>query len=375
MGNQLSLMRTMSMPEAKLPSIPLAGLPGADKDEEAKQLEAAATQFEGLFMHMMLKSMRAVNRVFSEGNYLSSFETGMYEDMLDEKLSTSMSSTHALGIADMMIRQLSDQPRPSSYSLPMGTPVPSSREPSSREPSSSAPSSSAPALSAPSLTAPLSAVSFSTSRFSTASFPGTGSSAAAFSITPADKSLELGAERVVRRPPVTKVEPAQRQAVFDTPQAFVEGLKTEAQATAAQLGLAPQGLLAQAALESGWGKHVIHDGAGANSHNLFGIKAGKAWEGATVAIASVEVSDGVVGRQVSNFKRYESYRQAFDDYARLLQGNERYQRVLQAGDNTADFAKRLGESGYATDPEYSKKIDRVMTHPALVASLFTVKEG
>jgi flagellar protein FlgJ len=325
----------MSMPEAKLPSIPLAGLTGADKDEEAKQLEAAATQFEGLFMHMMLKSMRAVNRVFSEGNYLSSFETGMYEDMLDEKLSTSMSSTHALGIADMMIRQLSDQPRPSNYSLPMGTPVPSS--------------------SAPSLTAPLSAVPFS--------------------IAPADKSLELGAERVVRRPAVTKVEAAQRQAVFDSPQAFVEGLKTQAQATAAQLGLAPQGLLAQAALESGWGKHVIHDGAGTNSHNLFGIKAGKDWEGATVAIASVEVSDGVVGRQVSNFKRYDSYRQAFDDYARLLQGNERYQPVLQAGDNTTDFAKRLGESGYATDPEYGKKIDRVMTHPALVASLVTAKEG
>jgi flagellar protein FlgJ len=290
------------MPAAKLPSIPLAGLPGADKEEEAKQLEAVATQFEGLFMHMMLKSMRAVNRVFSEGNYLSSFETGMYEDMLDEKLSTSMSSTHALGIADMMIRQLGDQPRPSNYSLPMGTPVPSSKVPSSPE-------------------------------------------------------------------------PAQRQAVFDSPQAFVEGLKAEAQATAAQLGLAPQGLLAQAALESGWGKHVIHDGAGSNSHNLFGIKAGKDWEGATVAIASVEVSGGVVGRQVSNFKRYDSYRQAFDDYARLLQSNERYQSVLQAGDNTADFAKSLGESGYATDPEYGKKIDRVMTHPALLASLVTAKEG
>ena len=368
------------MPEPKLPSIPLAGLPGADKEEEAKQLEAAATQFEGLFMHMMLKSMRAVNRVFSEGNYLSSFETGMYEDMLDEKLSTSMSSTHALGIADMMIRQLGDQPRPSNYSLPMGTPVSSSPESSSPEPSFSALSSSAP-----SLTAPLSAVPFSTASFSTGSFvkapfsnapfSNAGSSTVPFSIAPADKLLEPRVERVVRRPAVTKVEPAQRQAVFESPQAFVDGLKTEAQATAAQLGLAPQGLLAQAALESGWGKHVIHDGAGTNSHNLFGIKAGKDWEGATVAIASVEVSDGVVGRQVSNFKRYESYSQAFDDYARLLQGNERYQRVLQAGDNTADFAKRLGESGYATDPEYGKKIDRVMTHPALVASLVTAKEG
>jgi flagellar protein FlgJ len=365
MGNQLSLMRTMSMPEPKLPSIPLAGLPGADKEEEAKQLEAAATQFEGLFMHMMLKSMRAVNRVFSEGNYLSSFETGMYEDMLDEKLSTSMSSTHALGIADMMIRQLGDQPRPSNYSLPMGTPVPSSLESSSLEPSSLESSSSAP-----SLTAALSAVPFST-----VSFPNAGSSTVPFSIAPADRSLELGVERVVRRLPVTKIEPAQRQAVFDSPQAFVEGLKAEAQATAAQLGLTPQGLLAQAALESGWGKYVIHDGAGTNSHNLFGIKAGKDWEGATVAIASVEVSNGVVGRQVSNFKRYDSYSQAFDDYARLLQGNERYQRVLQAGDNTAEFAKRLGESGYATDPEYGKKIDRVMTNPALVASLVTAKEG
>jgi flagellar protein FlgJ len=325
MGNQLDLMRTMSMPAAKLPSIPLAGQAGNDKEEAAKQLEAAATQFEGLFMHMMLKSMRAVNRVFSEGNYLSSFETGMYEDMLDEKLSTSMSGTHALGIADMMIRQLGDQPRPTSYELPMGK----------------------AAL----------------------------SSTAASSAAAEDKPAKTTVNGIVRRPSVTKTEPAQRQAVFDSPLAFVEGLKTEAQATAAELGLAPQGLLAQAALESGWGQHVIHDGKGANSHNLFGVKAGKDWHGETVAIASVEVNNGVVGRQVSNFKRYDSYSEAFADYAQLLQSDARYQPVLQAGNDTSDFARSLGESGYATDPDYAKKLDRVMTHPALAASLTTVKEA
>ena len=316
------------MPAAKLPSMPLVGLTGTDKEAEAKQLEAVATQFEGLFMHMMLKSMRAVNRVFSEGNYLSSFETGMYEDMLDEKLSTSMSSTHALGIADMMIRQLGDQPRPTNYALPMGAPALLSPAPSSTT-----------------------------------------------SADQAAKATQATVERLVRRPPGVKIEPAQRQAVFDSPQAFVEGLRTDAQVTAAQLGLAPRGLLAQAALESGWGQHVIHDGAGANSHNLFGIKAGKDWHGATVAIASVEVSNGVVGRQVSHFKRYDSYGQAFADYAKLLQGDARYRSVLQAGKDTADFSRNMGQSGYATDPDYAKKLDRVMTHPALVASIAAAKEA
>jgi flagellar protein FlgJ len=229
-----------------------------------------------------------------------------------------MSSTHALGIADMMIRQLSEQPHPTSYELPMGA-------------------------------------------------------SKAAEITPVAVSLPASqtAPETMRAIP----EPARRQAVFDSPEAFVAGLSTEAQTTAAELGLAPQGLLAQAALESGWGKHVIHDGAGANSHNLFGIKAGKDWAGATVAIASVEVRDGVVGRQVSNFKRYDSYGEAFADYARLLQGDARYKPVLEAGRNTADFSQRLGDSGYATDPDYASKIDRVMTHPALLMQPTVVKEA
>jgi flagellar protein FlgJ len=296
--NQLDLMRSMSVPAAMPLAAKRLAMPGvaptadAMDAQQAKDLQAVANQFEGLFMNMMLKSMRAVNRVFSEGNFLNSFESGMYEDMLDEKLSGEMASSHSLGIANLMMQQLGATPRPAHYDLPMGTP---------------------------------------------------------------------------QQAAVVTAVPAYRTAAFASPEDFVADLQAQAEAAAASLGLPAKGLLAQAALETGWGQQVMHDGAGNNSHNLFGIKAKSDWAGESLAISSVEVRAGVVSKQVSQFKQYPSYTEAFADYGQMLLADERYSNVRNSGTSASGFAVAMGQSGYATDPDYGAKILRVLDHPALAS--------
>jgi flagellar protein FlgJ len=138
----------------------------------------------------------------------------------------------------------------------------------------------------------------------------------------------------------------------------------EAATTAAEaLGLSPHLMLAHAALESGWGRKPIVDAKGRNSHNLFGIKAGGDWTGATADIVTTEYVDGVAQKRVERFRAYDSYADAFSDYAGLL--SKRYGSATQAGSDAKAFGERLQQGGYATDPNYAQKLMRVADSPAL----------
>jgi hypothetical protein len=138
---------------------------------------------------------------------------------------------------------------------------------------------------------------------------------------------------------------------------FLEELAGVAQATAASLGLSPHLLLAQAALETGWGRRVIKDAAGHESHNLFGIKAGKHWPGKTVEVKTTEYVHGVPQQKVESFRAYGSYAESFSDYARLIKS--RYCEVIANGTIARGFGEALQAKGYATDPNYAQKIARV----------------
>ena len=146
---------------------------------------------------------------------------------------------------------------------------------------------------------------------------------------------------------------------FDTPQQFVETLLPLAESVAAELGVDPKVLLAQSALETGWGRHLIQRSEGGSSHNLFNIKADSRWSGDKAFVGTVEFRDGVAQQERSAFRVYESYEQSFRDYAEFLKGSSRYQQALEQAGDPYRYLRGLQQAGYATDPEYADKISRI----------------
>jgi flagellar protein FlgJ len=149
---------------------------------------------------------------------------------------------------------------------------------------------------------------------------------------------------------------------------FVNKLWPHAVDAASELGVSPHVLLAQAALETGWGKHELKGSEG-NSYNLFNIKVGKNWTGAKVGADTTEYVNGKPVQQSANFKAYGSYGEAFSDYARQIKTNPRYAQALSQGGDAEAFARGLQSGGYATDPAYADKILRVINSPAFRESL------
>ena len=151
-------------------------------------------------------------------------------------------------------------------------------------------------------------------------------------------------------------------------QNFLSRMKEHAIAASNATGIPAKFLLGHAALESGWGKGEIRTADGSTSHNLFGIKAGRNWKGATVDVTTTEYVDGAPRKMVQTFRAYASYAQAFQDYASLLQNSPRYAAVLKQSDG-AGFAQGLQRAGYATDPQYAEKLTRILNGASLRQTL------
>ncbi|WP_019939084.1 flagellar assembly peptidoglycan hydrolase FlgJ [Bordetella sp. FB-8] len=140
---------------------------------------------------------------------------------------------------------------------------------------------------------------------------------------------------------------------------FVARMSSAANAASQLSGVPASLILGQAALESGWGKRDILNTDGTSSHNLFGIKAGPNWKGKVVQATTTEYVDGVPRKMVQTFRSYDSYQEAFDDYAQFISNNPRYRHVTQAASDD-DAAHRIQRAGYATDPNYASKLIRIM---------------
>ncbi len=277
---------------------------GDDADKQ-QALEAVAKQFESVFLNMMMKSMREANQAF-EDESMSSNEMDFYQQMFDQQLALSMSKD-GVGIADALVRQLQRQ-LPASYS----------------------------AQSAGSASNPFDMYSdiqrlMESSRTSVAS--------------------PAGAEAA--KPPAEKT---MKELSFSSPENFIEQLYPMAEKAAAKLGVDPRALLSQAALETGWGQHMIKGAEGHNSHNLFGIKANNGWQGKVATVQTLEYREGIPQQQVANFRSYGSYQQSFDDYVEFIRSNDRYQKALDSAHSTEDYVRELQAAGYATDPNYANKI-------------------
>lgn len=144
----------------------------------------------------------------------------------------------------------------------------------------------------------------------------------------------------------------------DIQQQFLASIKPWAEETGAKLGVSADLVAAHAALESGWGQQPLR-GAGGDSNNLFGVKAGGGWRGAVAAASTTEYEHGAMLRKTEKFRSYPDAASAFRDYADLLTSNPRYQAALNTGADARAFASGLAQGGYATDPNYADKLSKI----------------
>jgi len=158
-------------------------------------------------------------------------------------------------------------------------------------------------------------------------------------------------------------------AMASSPEDFVKQVLPTIQRAAESLGVSPRGLLAQAALETGWGQRMPRNADGTPSLNLFGIKAGDSWSGARATATTVEFKGGVAVSQRSAFRAYGSIQDSVQDFTNLLQGSPRYRDAVAAGGNAQAYVAAIGGSGYATDPQYANKLNGILNGDTLRTAL------
>ena len=285
------------------------------KSDPQSGLKEAAQQFESLMLQMMLKSMRDAA---PQDGLMDSDQTRFYTSILDQQVAQNLASQGKLGFAKLIEQQL-------GRNLPSSLPV----------------SGTAPSLEIMQRQAAISA----------------------------SQVAGAGAERV-RRAPSLAVESALPAGAADTGggQEFVNRIWPHAVDAANSLGVPPQFLVAHAALESGWGKSEIRTTNGQSSYNLFGVKAGRSWTGASVDVSTTEYVNGEAQSVREKFRVYGSYAEAFQDYANLLKNNTRFSSVVGQRDGT-QFARSLQQGGYATDPAYADKLSRIINGTTLRQAL------
>ncbi|MGO1658269.1 MAG: flagellar assembly peptidoglycan hydrolase FlgJ [Marinobacter sp.] len=310
----------------------LNALKNGARDDKQGALEEVARQFESIFVSEMLKSMRKAGDVFAEGNYLNTNQSEMYRDMFDSQLSLTMSGGQGTGLAEALVRQLGkDVPGVDKQGGTLA----------SHKTTLSDYERSLPRLS-PRLPERVEEVS------------GV-------------------AEAKNEMPAVEGVGPAPGE--FDSPEHFVSTLLPLAEKIAADTGINPKLMVAQAALETGWGRHMIKGDGNQPSYNLFGIKADNRWQGDSVSITTTEFREGVPMKERADFRAYPDYESSFRDYVSFLESNPRYRDVLASADQPKVFAEKLQQAGYATDPQYGDKINRIMNRESLTTLSMTNGAG
>ncbi len=291
-------------------------------------IEQTARQFEALFTQMLLKSMRQAD---FGGGILDSQETKMYRGLFDQQLALTLSHQGSgLGIASMIERQLRAQSGVATAQV------------------KAAPTIAAAAIRRPLATSP-----------DIPGFTFQGHTAAGFgtALHILDKVAHV----------------AMSSAVPGNPLAFVRALVPYAEQAAARLGVSARALLAQAALETGWGAHIPSRADGQPSFNLFGIKSGSGWRGDSVKVPTLEFVNGIPVRRLDQFRAYPSVAAAFHNYVQLLLSSPNYRPALNHGENIRSFAEALASSGYATDPHYADKLVKVAESSQMNAALANLK--
>jgi len=162
---------------------------------------------------------------------------------------------------------------------------------------------------------------------------------------------------------------APEATMLQTASEFVRQVLPTISRAAERLGVNPLGMLAQAALETGWGKRMARTAEGTPSLNMFGIKAGDSWDGARASANTVEFSGGLATQRHTVFRAYASIEDSVGDFANLLKGSPRYRDAVAAGGDAQAYVNSIGQSGYATDPEYGNKLNDILNGSTLRMAL------
>jgi len=305
----------------------------AVKDSQAA-LPEAARQFEAVMITMMMKSLRETG---VEDPLFSSEAEKSYRDMYDQQLGLELSKGRGIGVAESIVRQMQQ-----THQSPQ--PLSANKEETA-------------------------ALKMPERRF----FQRTTSHREAenhkLSVKPMQQDLQIHKIK----------EDNYLTGYFSSPQDFVEKLWPMAEKAADKLGVTADVIISQAALETGWGKHIIHSGEN-SSFNLFNIKAGHGWDGERIEKSSIEFIEGQSIQKKSDFRSYDSLEQSFEDYVLFLKENPRYQAIFDKNEdqqnnkdrllhaskesnketNKENYIEKLQKAGYATDPIYSKKVLQVL---------------
>ena len=274
----------------------------------------AAQQFESLFMHEMLKSMRDAS---PEGGLFESKDAIFYRDMLDQQLSVSLSSKGGMGLADALVKQLTTHLRLGQSS---------EANPEKQQ------------LNLP------------------------------------DHRIDANKINSNKTDTVADAKPAATEHL-KSPQDLINAIWPHAQQAGKALDVSPNLIVAQAALETGWGTRIPTHPDGSPSFNLFGIKADNRWQGQTVTKDTLEFDGSSFTKQRAHFRAYDSLAAGVTDFANSLQNNPRYQTALEDTQNDHDFAHALQDAGYATDPNYANKIINIMNGPTMEEVMSNLKNN
>lgn len=364
------------------------------------RIDKVARQLEGQFAQMLVKSMRDA----SFGDSLFPGENKMFREMYDQKIAEAMTRGKGLGLSSIISRQLSGQQADGPALDTRVDPAKASRAYQLNAPAKAAPSLSlddasqavrmlqqmaagaqegAQAATSPALAPMEQALDLIAGRDSSSMHRSLGTSDPYASSIDGDDwaasndqwaatasnrgSMGTPADALATRTAVA-------QLGANTPEGFVAGIWGHAQSAAKELGVDARALVAQAALETGWGKRQIKHADGSTSHNLFGIKA-TGWKGQSAVAGTHEYVDGVRRNETASFRAYSTPAESFADYVRLLKTSPRYQQALQAGTDVQGFARGLQRAGYATDPRYAAKIAAIAGGPTIERAVAAVTDA
>jgi len=390
-----------------------------DKNSD-ENMRKVAQEFESLFLGEMLKSMRSATDALGQDNPLNTPAAKQYQEMYDQQLAVSMSREGGgIGLADVLIRQMSkNKPmapgeaaaasaakqqealaKAGAVPTPIAAGTVATNGPLSRlngeRPLWASRSVNAPntdishrndmqlinqrrlALppkladrllaglvpSAPATAAAATAAVASNALPQRAATPAIGGSGPLYNgdwlARAEEQKAAAGGQMQVYGRAMAQIPLAPPKKAFSSADEFVNTMLPMAKEAADRIGVDPRYLVAQAALETGWGKSVMRAQDGSSSHNLFGIKASSNWKGDSARAITSEFRNGAMVKETAEFRSYASYKDSFHDLVTLLQSNNRYQEVLKSADNPEQFVRELQKAGYATDPNYANKISQI----------------
>ncbi|MGZ4968356.1 MAG: flagellar assembly peptidoglycan hydrolase FlgJ [Methylobacter sp.] len=318
----------------------LAKLKKQAKSDSPEALKEVAKQFESIFLNNVLKSMREAK--LADGA-MDSDQSKFYSEMYDQQLALQLSSSPGVGLADLIVKQLSpdksknenldieDYLNRSGGGISQGS---NQIHAVNRQVNGKADSL---------------VVDSSDSQVKVTPYTQNRSQLAEIT------ELPLNSESALPMQSMGTVNADQTQPI-QTSEEFVRRLHPYAEQAAKELGVEPKVILAQAALESGWGRSVIKNSNGSNSFNLFNIKADKSWQGKQAQVTTLEFDQGIPKKVNAGFRSYDSFKESFKDYVDFIKSNPRYGDALKKAGNAEQYMRELQQAGYATDPKYADKV-------------------